>query len=58
MTLTPELFIVFAVPVVTCLAWLFQLKGRVDTHQESIADVKDDLRYIRERIDTALNGKH
>lgn len=33
-----------------------RLDGRIDTHREAISTMKEDLRYIRSRIDQALNG--
>lgn len=47
------------------VVWLIRLEGRVNTgeaqHQnlkESHDALHDDVRYIRARIDQALNGKH
>jgi hypothetical protein len=46
------------VPAVSALAWLMTIHGRVGGHDRELHDVKSDIRYIRERIDRALNGKH
>lgn len=42
------------VPVVAALGWLFSLHGRLNGHDREIGDVKDDLRYIRDRIDQVI----
>ncbi len=41
---------------ITALIWLIRLEGRVNTQQALIDGVKEDVRYIRRRIDQALNG--
>ena len=46
------------VPLVSALAWLMTLHGRVGGHDRELRDVKEDVRYIRDRIDRALNGHH
>lgn len=40
------------------LVWLIRLEGRVNTNEALHKSLKDDLNYIRARIDTALNGRH
>lgn len=47
--------VLVGVPLATALAWLVTLHSRVRGHAEQLAEVKTDLRYIRERIDRALN---
>jgi hypothetical protein len=46
------------VPVVggftTGLVWLIRLEGRVNRLDSESTDTKNDIRYIRERIDRAL----
>jgi hypothetical protein len=49
-------FAAIVVPIVGALAWLFRLEGRVDKAEGQVADVKADVRYIRDRIDRALDG--
>lgn len=46
------------------IGWLFNIKGRVDTHdvlhsshERAHEQMRDDLRYVRERIDRAINGR-
>jgi hypothetical protein len=46
------------VPVGLAAIWLIRLEGRVDTQAARHADLKEDVQYIRERIDRAINGKH
>ena len=43
------------VPGAGAVAWLVTLHSRVRGHSEQLLEVKADLRYIRERIDRALN---
>jgi hypothetical protein len=45
-----------AVPVVLGGVWLIRLEGRINTLDSRVGDIKDDLKYIRQRIDKALNG--
>lgn len=49
---------------VGAVIWLIRLEGRVNTNEalhatlkDSHDELKDDVRYIRERIDTALSRK-
>lgn len=44
------------VPVVAVVVWLIRLEGRVNTHDAMHRQMRDDLTYIRSRIDKALNG--
>ncbi len=53
-----------AVPTVGALAWLFRMEGRLNTHEavhaalrESQERTETDVRYIRDRIDKAINGR-
>ena len=39
------------------LVWLIRLEGRVNTAIALQEKLTDDVEYIRDRIDTALNGK-
>lgn len=52
------------VPAIGALAWLMKLHGRQNTLEvqhnglkEDVDEVRDDVKYIRERIDRALNGR-
>jgi len=40
----------------TELVWLIRLEGRVNTQDAQFQQMRDDLHYVRERIDKALNG--
>ena len=46
--------VIVGVPSVTALAWLVTLHARVRQHSEQLADLRSDIRYIRERIDRAV----
>lgn len=51
-----------AVPVVGVIVWLVRLEAGVTAnnkaHDEFKAEVRDDLKYIRQRLDRVLNGRH
>lgn len=53
-----ETFAAVAVPVVLALAWLFRLEGKVNEHANLFGRIESDVKYIRERVDRALNGRH
>lgn len=55
--MTPESIFAAAVPVVGVVVWLIRLEGRVNTQSELHKALKEDVSYIRERIDRALNGQ-
>lgn len=46
------------VPVIGFIVWLVRLEGRINTGEIVTKGIKDDVSYIRERIDRALNGRH
>jgi hypothetical protein len=52
----PQIVVAVAVPVVTVIVWLVRLEGRVNTNESKTASLSDDVKYIRSRIDQALNG--
>ncbi len=41
---------------VGALVWLIRLEGRVNLNERLTTDLSEDVKYIRERIDQALNG--
>lgn len=41
---------------VAALVWLIRLEGRINTQDVLTKELKDDISYIRSRIDSALNG--
>lgn len=38
------------------IVWLVRLEGRVNTNEALHQALREDLTYIRDRIDSALNG--
>lgn len=61
-----EQIVALALPFIGALIWLIRLEGRVkshdreladmkDTHEKAVAQIREDLRYIKNRIDTALD---
>lgn len=64
MQVTTEIVLGVGAAVVGICAWLFRLEGRVNTHdvehhqhRKSHEEIKVDISYIRQRIDSALNGR-
>jgi len=49
--------IAIALPAATVIVWLIRLEGRVNTQEAVIRQFRDDLTYIRTRIDAAINGR-
>jgi len=45
---------VVLVPSAAGVAWLVTLHSRVRAHSDQLVEIKNDIRYIRERIDRAL----
>jgi hypothetical protein len=43
---------------VAAVVWLVRLEGRINGHDDQIRAAREDLTYIRNRIDRAINGKH
>lgn len=39
------------------VVWCIRLEGRVNTSEALHKELKEDVVYIRQRIDQALNGK-
>lgn len=54
MTLTLEQILYLSPLFIGGVAWMIRLEGRVNGHDREIRDVKDDIKYIRARIDAAL----
>lgn len=48
---------VVAVPVVGVIVWLVRQEGRINGHDKTLNGIEDDVKYIRERVDRALNGR-
>lgn len=45
------------VPLILGFTWLLRLEGRVNTGEVIQAELKEDVRYIRDRIDRALQWR-
>lgn len=54
MTLTTEGWITLVSLGVGAIFWFARLEGRVNTAEKRHADLKEDVKYIRDRIDDAL----
>ena len=51
------LSIAVALPLVGGGVWLIRLEGRVNLQEALHRELRDDVTYIRQRIDHALNGR-
>lgn len=58
MNIDPLVAIAIGVPAIGALAWLFRLEGRIGNNESETRNLKEDVTYIRNRIDLALNGRH
>jgi hypothetical protein len=54
----PETAIAIVLPVIGGGIWLLRLEGRVNVNEALLKELKEDVSYIRSRIDRALNGRH
>lgn len=43
-------------PILAGIVWLIRLEGRVNTQDALHKQLKEDVTYIRSRIDKAING--
>lgn len=50
-------------PALMAVVWLVRLEGRINGHDRELtaaekrdAELREDVKYIRDRIDRALNG--
>jgi hypothetical protein len=43
--------------VIGAVVWAVRIEGRVNGHDKQLDDVKDDVRYIRTRIDQAIEAR-
>lgn len=57
MTLDPTTAVAIVVPTVTALVWLIRLEGRVNTGEVVTRRLQEDVTYIRERIDEAIERR-
>jgi hypothetical protein len=51
-----ETWIAVGTLAVGALVWLIRLEGRVNLNERLTTDLSEDVKYIRDRIDLALNG--
>lgn len=49
-----DTLIAVAIPTVGIIVWLVRMEGRINLNDEAIRGMREDLRYVRERIDRAL----
>jgi hypothetical protein len=54
-TLDPQFYLAAGITVLAGVAWALRLEGRVNTTTDRFNDLKEDVEYIRERIDKALD---
>jgi hypothetical protein len=54
-TLDPGFYLTAALTILGGIAWALRLEGRVNTTTERFEDLKNDVNYIRRRIDEALD---
>lgn len=46
-----------AISAIGVVVWLIRLEGRIDKNEALQKDMKDDLTYIRNRVDTIAGVK-
>ena len=56
MTIETGTAIAIGLPAIGGLVWLIRLEGRINLNENATKVVAEDVKYIRERIDRALNG--
>ena len=54
MTLDPNFYLAAIIAVVSGIGWAIRLEGRVNTTDRRFDDLKEDVQYIRSRIDEAM----
>lgn len=52
----PQTTVVIGTAAVGVIVWLVRLEGRVNTNESVTKGLREDVTYIRNRIDQALNG--
>jgi hypothetical protein len=45
-----------AIPTIGVVVWLVRLEGRINKSEGRLEDMNESIKYIRDRIDRALNG--
>lgn len=48
--------VTLGVPALAVVVWLIRLEGRINVQGVLHTEMKEDIAYIRQRIDRALNG--
>ena len=54
----PNSYLPAVMVIVAGIVWAVRLEGRVNSADQRFKDLKEDIDYIRSRIDRALNGNH
>jgi hypothetical protein len=54
MDYTIQTAVAVGVPLVGVVVWLVRLEGRINTNEALQTQMRDDVRYIKERIDRVL----
>lgn len=49
--------VAIGIPAGGAIYWLIRLEGRIDRHDDRYRELRDDVTYIRNRIDRALYGQ-
>ena len=55
MTLDPNFYLAAFITIVGGIGWALRLEGRVNTADRRFDDLRDDVQYIRQRIDQAID---
>jgi hypothetical protein len=55
--MTPELALGMGIPAIGVIVWLVRLEGRVNGHDLLLKDIREDLAYIRARLDALVNHR-
>jgi len=53
----PGTLIVVILAVIAGIVWLVRLEGRINGHDREMSQVRDDIAYIRDRIDRAIDHR-
>jgi sensor domain CHASE-containing protein len=55
--MAPDMVFTAGAAAIGVVVWLIRLEGRVNTQAALHDRLSEDVSYIRERIDAALNGR-
>jgi sensor domain CHASE-containing protein len=56
MTVEMQSLLTYALPIAAFGVWLIRLEGRINMNEKLTSDLTEDVKYIRDRIDRAING--